>query len=175
MIENKELPSEYVSIRQIWLQNISRCSEAISNRAKPDASEQANWQEIGNRTVVYTVDTLYHSLVDFGEAIVRTDVKKYYFDSYKKEIKHVWKLWKGNITEDYVRERYPDLKSDFDIERKVEKLQEKKPSAGWCWRENADESVKLFDFIIQTLNKYGMLFQEQPKGYSNVIMEEIQK
>ena len=77
MIENKELPSEYVSIRQIWLQSISRCSDAISNKAKPDASHEANWQEIGNRTVVHTVNALYHSLVDYGEATVRTDVKKY--------------------------------------------------------------------------------------------------
>jgi len=49
MIEQKEIPSEFVSIRQIWLQNISRCSEAISNRAKPDASHEAEWLIMARR------------------------------------------------------------------------------------------------------------------------------
>jgi len=39
--------------------------------------------------------------------------------------------------------------------------------------ENEEESILLFDFIIQTLNKYGMLFQEQPQGYSNVEMKSV--
>lgn len=174
MIQDKELPSEYVSIRQIWLQNISRCSEAISNKAKPDASHEANWQEIGNRTVVHTVNALYHSLVDWGEATVRTDVKKYRNVKYDPEIKNIWDLYKGNITEEYVKEKYPDIKNGWDIENKVEELQKNRPSASRCWADNANESVKLFDFIIQTLNKYGMLFQEQPQGYSNVVMEVIE-
>ena len=29
------------------------------------------------------------------------------------------------------------------------------------------------EFIIQTLNKYGMLFESQPKGYSNVEMKSV--
>ncbi|UCF12931.1 MAG: hypothetical protein JSW06_01405 [Thermoplasmatales archaeon] len=32
---------------------------------------------------------------------------------------------------------------------------------------------KLFEFIIQTLNKYGMLFESQPRGYSNVEMKSV--
>ena len=172
MLENKELPSEYVSIRQVWLQNITRCSEAISNRAKPDASHEASWQEVGNRTVVYTVNSLYHSLVDFGEATIRTDVKKYFEEKYIPERNHIWKLWKGNITWDYVKERYPELQS-WAIENKVKELQKNKPSADHCWRASADEAIKLYDFIIQVLNKYGMLFESQPKGYSNVQMVPI--
>ena len=172
MIENKELPSEYVSIRQIWLQSISRCSDAISNKAKPDASHEANWQEIGNRTVVHTVNALYHSLVDFGEATVRTDVKKYRNKKYNPVIDNIWDLYRGNITEEYVKEKYPDLKS-FEIARKKDELRENRPSGSRCWAENARESILLFDFIIQTLNKYGMLFQEQPQGYSNVEMKSV--
>jgi hypothetical protein len=171
LIEHKELPSEYVSIRQVWLQNISRCSEAISNRAKPDVSEQGDWQEIGNRTIVYSVSALHHSLVDFGEATVRKDVRRYYDKQYSPEVNHIWKLWEGNITKEYVRKKYPDLKHDWNVETKVEELQKKKPSAGWCWKKNADQSILLFDYIIQTLNKYGMLFESQPKGYSNVEMK----
>ena len=174
MIESKELPSEYVSIRQVWLQNITRCSEAMSNRAKPDASHEAEWQEIGNRTVVYTVNSLYHSLVDFGEAIIRTDVNKYYNDTFVPDINHIWKLWEGNITEEYVIKKYPELENSLDIEEKVEELKHKRPSASCCWRKNAQASIKLYDFIIQVLNKYGMLFQEQPQGYSNVIMEVVE-
>ena len=172
MIENKELPSEYVSIRQIWLQSISRCSDAISNKAKPDASHEANWQEIGNRTVVHTVNALYHSLVDYGEATVRTDVKKYRNKKYNPVIDNIWDLYRGNITEEYVKEKYPDLKS-FEIARKKDELRENRPSGSRCWAENARESILLFDFIIQTLNKYGMLFQEQPQGYSNVEMKSV--
>lgn len=33
---------------------------------------------------------------------------------------------------------------------------------------------KLFEYIIQILNKYGMLFESQPKGYSNVKMKSVQ-
>ena len=28
-----------------------------------------------------------------------------------------------------------------------------------------------FEFMVQTLNKYGMLFESQPKGYSNTEMK----
>jgi len=31
----------------------------------------------------------------------------------------------------------------------------------------------LFHFIVQTLNKYGMLFESQPKGFSNVEMKSV--
>jgi len=27
--------------------------------------------------------------------------------------------------------------------------------------------------MVETLNKYGLLFDTQPKGYSNVVIEEI--
>ena len=132
MIESKELPSEYVSIRQVWLQNITRCSEAMSNRAKPDASHEANWQEVGARTVIYTVKTLYYTLIDYGEAIVKTEVEKY-----KTEV--------------------------------INKKLEGKHSVRYI----ADVYELLFSKIIQVLNKYGMLFEKQPEGYSNVVMEEM--
>ena len=170
---DKELPSEYVSIRQVWLKNINRCSEAISNRAKPDISYEGNFQEIGNRTIVHTVNAFYHTLVDFEEATVRSDVKRYRDEKYNKNINDIWFLYKGNITEEYVKERYPELTNSWDIDKKIEELRNKKKSASHCWMENAGESVMLFDLIIQTLNKYGMLFDSQPKGYSNVSMKSV--
>jgi len=32
---------------------------------------------------------------------------------------------------------------------------------------------KRFAIIIEVLNKYGMLFESQPKGYSNVEMKSV--
>ena len=132
MIENKELPSEYVSIRQVWLQNITRCSEAISNRAKPDTSHEANWQDVGPRTIIYTVRNLKYTLIDYGEALIKTEVDNYYNEFVK-----------------------PKLKDKMPIGRMANIYEE------------------FFTKIIQVLNKYGMLFEKQPEGYSNVIMTSI--
>jgi hypothetical protein len=52
-------------------------------------------------------------------------------------------------------------------------MKKNKPDASYCWVENACESIKLNDFIIQILNMYGMLFESQPKGYSNVEMKSV--
>jgi hypothetical protein len=30
-----------------------------------------------------------------------------------------------------------------------------------------------FEYMVKTLNKYGMLFESQPKGYSNVEMKSV--
>ncbi len=30
-----------------------------------------------------------------------------------------------------------------------------------------------FEFMVQTMNKYGLLFDSMPKGYSNVEMKSI--
>ena len=145
MIEPKELPNEYVSIRQIWLQNINRCSEAISNQAKPDASNEADFQEVGVRTVVHTIETLYYSLVDFGQAIVRTEVDDYREKSYIPELNKIW-----------------------------DKYKQGKTAVSKCWKEQARLSENLFNFIIKTLNKYELLFSERPQGFSNVVMEVVE-
>ena len=132
MVDNKVIPKEFVSIRQIWLNNINRCCEAIANRAKPDVSPEGNWVEIGQRTVVYSVLALNYSLVDYGEAKIKTEI-----DRYLKEIVN------------------PKIKQSNN------------------WSGNAEVHQKFFEKIIQVLNKYGMLFESQPKGYSNVEMESV--
>ncbi len=132
MIEPKDLPREYVSIRQVWLMQINRCNEAISNRAKPDASEDAYFQQVGQRTVVYAVKSLYLSLVDYGEAKVKTECKK---------------LW------------------NEDFSPKLDKVT--------SWGKSANIYQKFFEAIIDVLNKYGMLFESTPKGYSNVEMRSV--
>jgi hypothetical protein len=133
MIEPKEIPSEYVSIRQVWLRNVNRCCEAISNRAKPDGSETAGFHEVGNRTVVHTIRAFYYTLVDYGEALVKTDVDEFLYDV---------------------------------IEPQLENIK--------SWEKSARIHQRLFEKIIEVLNKYGMLFETQPKGYSNVEMSSVQ-
>jgi hypothetical protein len=130
MIENKEIPSEYVSIRAVWLRAIDRCAEAISFRFKTDVSDIHN-QEVGVQTIIETVVSLYSLLVDHGEATVLSDVERWY-DQHKDDFR--------NAKTGYDR---------MQIYRK--------------W----------FVFMVQTLNKYGMLFESQPKGYSNTDIKSV--
>ena len=133
MIDDKKIPEEFVSIRNVWLGNISRCCEAISNRAKPDASAEGGFQDVGPRTVFHTVNALYYSLIDYGEALVKTDCAK--------------------IKKEFVQP----------------KMQE-----GMSWHSIASVYQKFFEKMIEVLNKYGMLFESTPKGYSNVEMRSVE-
>jgi hypothetical protein len=115
------------------LQNISRCCEAISNRAKPDGSTEAGFQNVGPRTAYHTVNALYYSLIDYDEALVKTDCEK--------------------IKKEFVKP----------------KMQE-----GMPWSSVATVYQQFFEKMIEVLNKYGMLFEFTPKGYSNVEMRSIE-
>ncbi|UCF12074.1 MAG: hypothetical protein JSW06_08530 [Thermoplasmatales archaeon] len=126
MIENKDLPSEYVSIRQVWLRQINRCNEAISHRFMMDVKDDRS-DRSGSETVVESVVALYMNLTDYGEATIKSDVD----------------AWKLNVMSKM------ENTSSFVVNR------------------------KLFEYIIQTLNKYGLLFESQPKGYSNGEMKSV--
>ena len=151
MIENKELPSEYVSIRQVWLMGINDCRRAIGQRVITEAGELKYDLDAGERTIVYTVHALYYSLVDYGEALVRSDVDKWYNEVYKPRNRAIWE---------------PIEVSDEDRASRSYSIKN-------AWDRHALLCEEMFDFIIQTLNKYGMLFLEQPKGYSNVEMKSV--
>ena len=131
MIENKDLPNEYVSIRQVWLQQINRCTEAITNRYKTDITVRGGYVDVGDvgeAIVVESVLSLYYTLVDYGEATIKTEARK-----------------------------------------KLHEIQEKTD-----YNQNKLSYYrKFFEFMIDTLNKYGMLFDTTPKGYSNVIMKAV--
>ena len=129
MIESKELPQEFVSIRQVWLRQIDRCNEAFSKRYMTDVTNQYT-DNIGQQTVAECVLALKSNLIDFGEATIKSDV-----DAWKKE------RW----TERKSREPLTIIKT----------------------------YTQMFEFIIQTLNKYGMLFDSSPKGFSNVEMHSV--
>jgi hypothetical protein len=129
MIDNKELPQEYVSIRQVWLKQITRCSEAISMRYKNDMTiTNGVVQNVGDRFVGESVLSLYFLLVDYGEATIKSEVKK----------------------------RLHDLKSNEDFSKNAVLYYQ-----------------RLFEYIIEVLNKYGMLFESNPKGYSNTVMKSV--
>ena len=101
MIENKDLPNEFVSIRQVWLQQINRCSEAMTIRYKTDITVSGgygNISDVGVETVIESVVTLYISLVDYGEATIKTEVKKKLMEfkdepGYKEEKSYGQIIW----------------------------------------------------------------------------------
>ena len=132
MIESKELPNEFVSIRQVWLKQIDRCNDALCKRYMLDVKDERT-EHTGQQLVVESVNALWINLIDFGEATIKSDV-------------NAW------------------MKKSREAARKVEETQ----------RLTVYKSYeKLFEFIILTLNKYGMLFDSQPKGFSNVEMKSI--
>lgn len=126
MIEPKEIPKDYVNIRQVWLKQIDRCAEAISHRFMKDTMDQYT-DRSGLETVVESVIALEALLIDYGEATIKTDVNNW--------------------------------------------LKENKE--GECGMSRYKFYRALFHYIVETLNKYGMLFESQPKGYSNVEMKSI--
>jgi hypothetical protein len=70
-------------------------------------------------------------LVDYGEALVRTDVIRW-FDEHNEEFKK-----KGSNYQKMMLYR------------------------------------RWFEFMIETLNKYGLFFDTMPRGYSNVEMKSV--
>ena len=126
MIESKELPQEFVSIRQVWLKQIDRCNDALCKRYMMDVKDERT-DNIGKQTVLESINALRLNLVDYGEATIKSDVTAWL--RIQNKMKH-----EGGVLKYY---------------------------------------EKLFSFIIQTLNKYGMLFDSQPKGFSNVEMHSV--
>jgi len=127
MIDNKDLPQEFISIRQVWLRQIDRCTEAMSHRFMQDVKDDITGK-IGMNMVGESVMALHETLIDFGEATILTDVTK------------------------------------WEKERSYDKSNNTKVLS--YWRD-------LFHFIIQTLNRYGMLFDTMPEGYTNVTMRSV--
>jgi hypothetical protein len=159
MIENKELPSEYVSIRQVWLQGINDSRKAISQQAILEATYERSEDVTGAKTVCHTINALHLSLVDYGEALVRTEVDKWYNEYYVPRREKIWNQ-KRRKTQGVEFAGLADEDDEID-----EKSYQQK------WWDTARLNQKLYDQIIKVLNKYNMLFPEQPKGYSNVEMK----
>lgn len=133
MIEQKEIPQEYVNIRQVWLKQIDRCAEALSHRFMKDVQDSRG-ETSGLETFVESVVALNILLVDYGEATVKSDVNKW-------------------------REKNRD---------RIKRFEDGKPK----FQSKYGFYQAYFETIVSTLHKYNMLFESQPQGYSNVIMEE---
>jgi hypothetical protein len=158
LIEAKEIPSEFVSIRQIWLKGIDDCRRAIGQRAIQDSSAERMDLVVGDRTVCHMVTSLYHSLVDYGEALIRSDIDRYYHDEYEPALREIWGQSKKDDEGDI----------NFSGTRTNNQL-----TSNERWSAHCLEAIMLYDRILQTLNKYGMLFEQQPQGYSNVEMKSV--
>jgi len=131
MIENKDVPQDYISVRQVWLMQINRCTEALSSRYKDDITVVGGYRDVddvGRITVIESILTLYYSMVDFGDAPIKTET----------------------------RQKLKEMEKQSD------------------YRENRVYYFKqLFEFMLERLNRYGMLFETSPQGYSNVEMKSV--
>jgi hypothetical protein len=105
-----------------------------------DANLASSEADVGSRNACYSVDALFYSLVDYGEAKVLSEVTKW---RNKKHLPELSEIWKSSGSD----------------------------KAGW--NKSAKLSMKLFHHILEVLNKYQMLFPEQPLGYSNVEMKSV--
>jgi len=145
MIEEKQIPSEYVSIRHTWLKGIEDCRKAISQMAIVEAGSDMKAVDVaGARTIVYSVDALDLSLVNYGEALIEHDVEHWKEKHYYPKQDEIWKA-----------------RDDESHNRR--------------WYRSAKISKQLYRQIIHVLNKYNMLFESTPTGYSNVVMEEVKE
>jgi hypothetical protein len=165
MIEEKQIPNEYVSIRNTWLKGIEDCRRSISQMAMVETGSQMKAIDVaGARTIVYTVDALDLSLVNYGEALIEHDVEQWKEQYYYPENDEIWKRKKKRKPGTTKFAGFPDI----DDEEEEEDL-----SINQKWYRSAKLSKKLYRQIIHVLNKYNMLFESTPTGYSNVIMENI--
>jgi hypothetical protein len=130
MIEHKDIPEDVMMIQQAWIKAINRVAEALAYRFKTDNIDK-DAQLSGTETVIESIIAFNCLLVDYGEALVRTDVMRW-----QKE-------------------------HDAEFKAKVSNYQKMTIYRKW------------FEFMIETLNKYGLLFNTVPRGYSNVEMKSI--
>jgi len=70
-MEDREIPTEIISIRYAWLKAIDRVAEAIAQRYKQDVHDPEHSARMGQQTVVESVIALKCLLVDFGECPIK--------------------------------------------------------------------------------------------------------
>ena len=125
-ISKQEQSGEYISIKQIWLAQINRCNESLSNYA---LKVHQGDEESGMRAAVASVGVLIINLIDFGDAPIKTEYLK----------------WRNENKKTFEK-LYPIAIARMKLEK-----------------------------IIQILNKYQMLHDSLPKGYSNVTLEGVKE
>ena len=125
-ISEQEGSGEYISIKQVWLRQLDRCNESLSNFALKTFQGDT---EPAIRAAVSSVGVLVINLIDFGDAPIKTEYLKW-----RNENKKTFK------------ELYPIAIAQVKLEK-----------------------------IIEILNKYQMLHDSLPRGYSNVILEGVKE
>ena len=60
-----------------------------------------------------------------------------------------------------------------DVDKYLNDVIEPKLGKVKNWNTSASIHQQLFEEIIKVLNKYGMLFDSQPKGYTNTEMKSV--
>ena len=124
VISEQEGSGEFISIKKIWLKQIDRINEVSSNwMLKGDRADQS----VGIHAFNSAVDTLAASIVDYGDAPLRSE----YLEWLAKE-------------------------------------------SDWMKEHNTISRARhKYKAIIYILNKYQMLHDSLPRGYSNVKMESV--
>jgi len=123
-ISEQEGASDYISIRQVWLRQLDRCNEALSNYALKTRDGD---EETGVRAAAAAVGTFILNLIDYGDAPIKTEYLEW---RDKKNFKGLYQIAIAQM--------------------KLEK-------------------------IIEILNKYQMLHDSLPRGYSNVTLEGVKE
>lgn len=131
MIESKQSKDNIINIQQVWMKAIDRVAESLSKRYMMDVNDPMREGNTGQLMVIESIIAFRCLLVDYGEAVVRSDVDRWR-DEHEKELKD----------------------RDDHMGRMM-------------WYRN------WFDYMIKTLNRYGLLFETMPKGYSNVEIKSV--
>lgn len=124
-ISEREQAGEFISIKQIWLAQINRCNESLSNYALKNSETNSS----GTRAAISSVNILVLNLINFGDAPLKDD-----FDRWKEGAK----------------DKFPKMSGLAIAKLKLEK-------------------------IIGIMNKYQLLCDSLPRGYSNVILEGVKE
>lgn len=125
-ISEQEGAGEFISIKRVWLRQLDRCNEALSNYPlKLHHDDDSS----GIRAAISSVGVLIINLIDFGDAPIKSD---------------------------YLKWRDENIKT-FDGKHQITIAQMK------------------LEQIIEILNKYQMLHDSLPRGYSNVILEGVKE
>ena len=123
-ISEQEASGEFISIKRVWLRQLDRCNEALSNYS---LKVHQGDEESGVRAAIASVGVLIINLVDYGDAPIKTEFLK----------------WRAENKETFEK-RYQIAIAQLKLEK-----------------------------IIEILNKYQMLHDSLPHGYSNVVLEGV--
>lgn len=122
-ISEQEAAEDFISIKQIWLKQIDRCNELLSNYILKGG--HGGYNDEGAIAAISSVNVLIRNLIDYGDAPIKTEF-------------HKW-LEKSN--------------------------------ASFKGKSGLTIAGMQLEKIIDILNKYQMLHDSLPRGYTNVTME----